>query len=123
MLIHRFNSIDNNTFSVKINPLAYIIYSLNLAAMGESKADIVLKNCKLVNVYSREIIPHTHFAIVNDRIAYVGQDASHTIGEKTVVIDLEERYLTPGFADPHIHIDKYIRTSGFAKKHICSELT
>ena len=101
---------------MKANPLASMIYSLNLVAMGESKADIVLKNCKLVNVYSREIIPHTHVAIVNDRIAYVGQDASHTIGEKTVVIDLEERYLTPGFADPHIHIDQYILPSELAKK-------
>jgi adenine deaminase len=103
---------------VKANPLASMISLLNSVAMGESKADIVLKNCKLVNVYSREIIPQTHVAIVKDRIAYVGRDASHTIGNKTAVIDLEEKYVTPGFADSHIHIDQYILPSELAKKSL-----
>lgn len=96
--------------------LATMISSLNSVAMGEKKADLVLKNCKLVNVYSREIISGSNVAILKDRIAYVGTDASHTIGEKTVVIDLEERFLTPGFADPHIHIDQFVLPSEFAKK-------
>src|SRR5689334_9958061 len=93
-----------------------MISALNSVAMGEKKADMVLKNCKLVNVYSREIISDSNVAILKDRIAYVGDDASHTIGEKTVVIDLEERVLTPGFADPHIHIDQFVLPSEFAKK-------
>ncbi|MFI5417134.1 MAG: adenosine deaminase, partial [Nitrososphaerales archaeon] len=74
--------------------------------MGDKKADVVFKNCSLVNVYTREIIPHTQVAVIHDRIAYVGPDASHTAGQNTTVIDLEEKYLTPGFADPHIHIDQ-----------------
>ncbi|MGI0082213.1 MAG: adenine deaminase, partial [Nitrosopumilaceae archaeon] len=86
--------------------------------MGEKKADIVLKNCMLVNVYSREITPHTEVAILNDRIAYVGVDASHTIGEKTAVIDLEQNYVTPGFVDPHIHIDQFVLPSELAKKSL-----
>ena len=93
-----------------------MISSLNSVAMGEKKADMVLKNCKLVNVYSREIIPGSNVAILKDRIAYVGANASHTIGEKTIVIDLQERFVTPGFADPHIHIDQFILPSEFAKK-------
>ena len=40
-----------------------MILSLNAVAMGENKADVVLKNCRLVNVYSREIIPQIHVAI------------------------------------------------------------
>jgi adenine deaminase len=103
---------------VKANPLASMISSLNSVAIGESKADIVLKNCKLVNVYSREIIPQTHIAILKDRIAYVGRDASHTVGKKTAVIDLEEKYVSPGFADSHIHIDQYILPSELAKKSL-----
>ncbi|MDE1872572.1 MAG: adenine deaminase, partial [Thaumarchaeota archaeon] len=83
--------------------------------MGEKKADIVLKNCKLVNVYSREITPQTQIAVLQDRVAYVGKDASHTIGEKTVIIDLEEKFVTPGFADSHIHMDQYILPSELAK--------
>jgi adenine deaminase len=101
---------------VKVTPLASMIGPLNSVAMGEKKADIVLKNCKLINVYSREVISQSQIAILKDRIAYVGKDATHTIGEKTAVIDLEEKYLSPGFADSHIHIDQYILPSELAKK-------
>ncbi len=93
-----------------------MISSLNSVAMGEKKADIVLKNCKLVNVYSREVISGSNIAILKDRVAYVGADVSHTIGEKTAVMDLEERFVTPGFVDPHIHIDQFVLPSEFAKK-------
>lgn len=96
--------------------LAAMISSLNSVAMGEKKADLVLKNCKLVNVYSREIISGSNIAILKDRIAYVGSDVTHAIGEKTVIMDLEERFVTPGFADSHIHIDQFVLPSEFAKK-------
>ncbi len=95
-----------------------MILTLNSVAMGENHADIVLKNCKLVNVYTREIIPDTHVAIKKDRIAYVGKDATHTVGEKTAVIDLENKYITPGFVDPHTHIDQYLLPSELAKKSL-----
>lgn len=101
---------------MKATPLASLFGSLNEVAMGEKKADIVLKNCKLVNVYSREIIPQSQIAILKDRIAYVGKDATHAVGDKTAVIDLEEKYVCPGFADSHIHIDQYILPSELAKK-------
>ncbi|MEW6044677.1 MAG: adenine deaminase C-terminal domain-containing protein [Thermoproteota archaeon] len=83
--------------------------------MGDKKADMVLKNCRLVNVYTKEVIPNTQVAITKDRIAYVGQDASHTAGPNTVIIDLEGKYLTPSFADPHIHIDQFVLPSELAK--------
>lgn len=108
---------------MKVTPLATMIDSLNAVAMGEKKADIVLKNCRLVNVYSREIISQSQIAILKDRIAYVGQDASHTIGDKTAVIDLEEKYVSPGFADSHIHIDQYLLPSELAKKALLSGTT
>ena len=95
-----------------------MISSLNSVAMGEKKADVVLKNCMLVNVYSREINSESQIAIFKDRIAYVGPDASHTIGEKTAVIDLEKSYVTPGFADSHTHVDKYVLPSELAKKSL-----
>lgn len=103
--------------------LSRLISTLNAVAMGEKKADIVLKNCKLVNVYTREIIPQSEIAIINDRIAFVGTDAFHTIGAKTTVIDLEDKYITPGFADPHIHIDQFVMPSEFAKKSLLCGVT
>jgi adenine deaminase len=108
---------------MKASSLASMISLLNAVAMGENKADLVLKNCRLVNVYSRELIPQVHVAIKKDRISYVGKDASHTVGEKTKVIDLQDKYVTPGFVDPHIHIDQYVLPSEFAKKSLLSGTT
>jgi adenine deaminase len=76
-----------------------------------------------VNVYSHEILPQTQIAIVNERIAYVGLDASHTLGSKTIVIDLQGKYVTPGFADPHIHIDQFVLPSELAKKSLLCGVT
>ncbi len=103
--------------------LSSAIPILNAVAMGEKKSDIILKNCSLVNVYSHEILPQTQIAIVNERIAYVGLDASHTLGSKTIVIDLQGKYVTPGFADSHIHIDQFVLPSELAKKSLLCGVT
>ncbi len=91
--------------------------------MGDKKADLVLKNCNLLSVYTREIIPKTQIAIINDRIAYVGLDASHTLGPKTVTIDVQNKYVSPGFADPHLHIDQFVLPSEFIKKALLCGVT
>jgi adenine deaminase len=91
--------------------------------MGDKKADLVLKNCNLLSVYTREIIPKTQIAIINDRIAYVGPDAAHTIGPKTTVIDVKNKYVSPGFADPHLHIDQFVLPSEFVKKSLLCGVT
>jgi len=96
---------------------------LNAVAMGDCKADLILKNCSLVSVYSHEILPEIQIAIVQERIAYVGPDASHTLGPKTVVIDLKGKYVTPGFADSHIHIDQFVLPSELAKKSLLCGVT
>ena len=103
--------------------LASSISSLNSVAMGDKKADLVLKNCNLLSVYTKEIIPKTQIAIINDRIAYVGLNAAHTLGSKTVVIDVENKYVSPGFADPHLHIDQFVLPSEFAKKALLCGVT
>ena len=56
--------------------------------MGDDFADLILTNCSLVNVYSKEIQEKIQIAITNDRIAFVGPDASHTIGPKTKILDV-----------------------------------
>ena len=103
--------------------LSKSIESLNSVAMGDKKADLILKNCKLLSVYTREVIPETDVAIVGDRIAYVGSDASHTIGPKTKVIDVNNKYVSPGFADPHLHIDQFVLPSEFAKQALLCGVT
>ncbi|MGY5144553.1 MAG: adenine deaminase [Candidatus Nitrosopumilus sp. bin_32a] len=91
--------------------------------MGDKKADLILKNCNLLSVYTREIIPKIQIAIINDRIAYVGPDATHTVGPKTIVIDVKEKYASPGFADPHLHIDQFVLPSEFVKKALLCGVT
>src|SRR3989338_9009597 len=91
--------------------------------MGDKKADLVLKNCSLLSVYTREIIQKIQIAIVSDRIAYVGPDAGHTIGTKTTIIDVKEKYVGPGFADPHLHIDQFVLPSEFTKKSLLCGVT
>jgi len=103
--------------------LANSITSLNSVAMGDKKADLILKNCNLLSVYTREIIPKIQIAITNDRIAYVGPDATHTFGPKTKIIDVKNKYVSPGFADPHLHIDQFVLPSEFAKKALLCGVT
>ncbi len=79
--------------------------NLVAVAMGRTPADLVIRDGKWVNVQSGEIIPHTDIAITGERIAYVGEDASHAIGSETQVIEAEGRYLVPGLLDAHMHVE------------------
>lgn len=91
--------------------------------MGDRKADLVLKNCSLVSVYTGEIIPKTQISIAGDRIAYVGPDAEYSVGAKTTVIDIQGKFVCPGFADPHTHIDQFVLPSELAKKSLLCGVT
>ena len=79
--------------------------SLVDVAMGRAHADLVIRAGKWVNVQSGEIIPKTDIAIVDGHIAYVGPDASHSIGDNTKVIDANGRFLVPGLLDAHMHVE------------------
>jgi adenine deaminase len=74
-------------------------------AMGRVPADLVIRNGQWVSVQSGEIIPNTDVAVKDGHIAYVGEDAHHTIGKKTKVIDAQGRYLVPGLLDGHMHVE------------------
>jgi len=70
---------------------------------GEEKADLLLKNARVVNVFSHEII-ETNVAIAGDRIMGLGD---YQAGE---TIDLQGRYVCPGFIDGHVHIESSVVT-------------
>ncbi len=67
-------------------------------AQGIEKADLVLKNCRVVNVFTRELIS-ADIAVCDDRIAGIG----HYEGEKE--LDCKDYYASPGFIEGHIHIE------------------
>jgi len=74
-------------------------------AMGRAYADIVIRKGRWVCVQSGEIINDIDVAVVGERIAYVGPDASHTVGPQTQVIEAQGRHLVPGLIDGHMHVE------------------
>ena len=82
---------------------------INTAA-GRTPADLVIKSGRWVNVHTREILDDHDIAIAKGRIAYVGPDASHCIGEGTEIIEAEGRFMIPGLCDGHMHIESGMLT-------------
>lgn len=77
-------------------------------AQGLKKADLLLKNCQLVNVFSGEVYS-ANIAIYKDRVVGFGDVAA----EKT--IDLNGKYVAPSFIDAHIHVESsYLNPAEFA---------
>jgi len=73
-------------------------------SLGNTKADMVVVNADLVNVYSGELLRGYSVAIKEEKIAYVGENVGHTIGPDTMIIDATGKTLIPGLIDAHAHI-------------------
>lgn len=96
---------------------------LGQVALGQSPAELVIKNGTLVNVFTGELQANMDVAVAAGRIAYIG-NADHTIGEGTKVIDAKGRYITPGLLDGHMHVESTMLTvTEFAKAAIASGTT
>jgi len=67
-------------------------------ARGEKLADLLLTNANIVNVFSGEIIPGS-IAVANGYIAGFGSYPAKNI------IDMNGRFVAPGFIDAHVHIE------------------
>ncbi|MDN9291322.1 amidohydrolase family protein, partial [Clostridioides difficile] len=65
---------------------------------GREKADIVLKNGTIINVFTEELITGD-VAIVGDTIVGIGDYKGN------VEIDCSNKYISPGFIDAHMHIE------------------
>ncbi len=68
-------------------------------ARGEEAADIVIKNGRVINVYTGEIY-QADVALARSRIVGVGAGY-----QAQQVIDAAGRYICPGFIDAHVHIE------------------
>jgi len=75
---------------------------INLAA-GRGKVDLLLKNCKIVNVFSHEVC-EGHIAIDSGKIIGVGDyDAVNEV-------DIKGAYVAPGLIDSHEHLESAMVT-------------
>jgi adenine deaminase len=80
------------------------IVKLLAVARGEQPADLLLRNARLVNVFSAAI-ETTDIAITGDRIAGLGPGY-----RAAAEIDLHGAYVTPGLIDAHVHIESSLCT-------------
>lgn len=80
------------------------LIDLVAVARGDIPADLVLRNARLINVYSGEI-ESTDIAVRRSRVVGVGTGYA-----ATREIDLEGRYVCPGFIDAHVHIESSLCT-------------
>ena len=79
-------------------------------AAGREAAELVVQNCRLVNVNSREILDGWEVAVVKGRFAYVGPNAKHCVGANTTVFDANGKFIIPGLCDGHMHIESGMLT-------------
>ena len=72
-------------------------------ARGEDEVDLLLKNARVINVFSGDI-HEAHVAIAGSQIVGFGDYAARH------VVDLRGSYLAPGFIDAHVHIESSMVT-------------
>ncbi|MGR3542248.1 MAG: adenine deaminase [Hasllibacter sp.] len=77
-------------------------------AAGREAADLVIRGARVALVQTREMLDW-QVAVAAGRIAYVGPDASHCIGEGTEVVEAAG-FLVPGLIDAHMHVESGMLT-------------
>ena len=73
-------------------------------AMGYSNATLKLENANLVNVFSGEIYL-ANIYIYKKYIADIVEVEKDNFKKADKIIDIQEKYLVPGFIDSHLHIE------------------
>ncbi|NQT09865.1 MAG: adenine deaminase [Desulfobacteraceae bacterium] len=68
------------------------------SAMGEKEADILLTNVRIIDVFSGKIVDGD-IAIAGGYIVGIGSYPAKK------VMDMENRFVSPGFIDAHVHIE------------------
>ena len=79
--------------------------SLIRTALGEEEADLVLKNCKLLNLYTDQV-ETVNISIKDRYIASITPDSLKGNDE----IDCSGFFTLPGFIDGHIHVESTLLT-------------
>ena len=87
------------------------------AGEGEIKADLILKNCRIVNVNTKEITIGD-IAISSGFISGIG-DVDELKGSETEILDVKNDHVCPGLIDGHVHFESSMITlTQFAKQSI-----
>ena len=92
---------------IKITILPFILFSLLLSSCQENtpKADLIIINAKIWTANTDQIIAKA-MAIEGDKIIAVGSEEEVLAfkNDATEIIDIDGRFITPGFIDSHVHL-------------------
>jgi len=91
--------------SMDIEKMLYIKKSLIRTALGEEEADLILRGCKLVNLFTDQV--ETVNIYIKDR--YIASITPDTLRGNNI-IECSGYYALPGFIDGHIHVDSTLLT-------------
>jgi predicted amidohydrolase YtcJ len=104
---------DNFVFkergNMKKGPLALLISIALISACQKPAADLVLRNAQVFTL--EEDRPWASAVVITGgkitAVLETNEEASQFIGPSTRVIDLEGRFVMPGFIDAHVHFAGY----------------
>ncbi len=82
---------------------------LIFTCMGLDKPDLTLTRGLIIDVATSEV-RRADIVIKGSRIAYVGDVKDLRISHLGVVIDVNDKFITPGFIDPHAHVESTMLT-------------
>ena len=103
------SSLENRSFSI-----ADLRRRIDLAT-GQKKVDLVVKNARIVNVFSGEI-HDSDVAIADGIFVGFGQTEEYGKYDAQNVIDAQGMFMCPGLIDGHIHLE----STFLAPKEFCS---
>lgn len=78
--------------------------NITAATLGQIPADLILKNCQIVDVFSGTIY-RSNIAIVDGYIAGIGD-----YEKADEIIDVKGAYVTPGLINAHCHVESSMAT-------------
>lgn len=83
-------------------------------AGGRREANLYIHNCRVLNIYSGEVLTDVGVAIAGGRVAYVGT-SREMVGAGTQMIDAGNGILVPGYVEPHSHFDLIVSLGRMAE--------
>jgi len=99
--------INTNTIISSLDDVNFSIEDLKRRidlALGHKKADLVLKNASIINVFSGEI-HKSDVAIADGIFVGFGQTDKYRGNDTQNVIDAQGKFMCPGLIDGHIHLE------------------
>lgn len=92
---------------MNINKLnIWLLISVTLAFTScTDKRSIVFKKANIIPMTKNTILENTSIHVFNGEIIAIGNFENFDISSDTLVINAENKYLTPGFSDMHVHIN------------------